>query len=102
MLDKEHQKEAMRRLNEGLRQPVKVNYIKANTIADKAVSNIYGFSKMLKKEEMTPDMLAKRQPILEDTVELMTVNEKYGLGLSVSESIYARVAELESAGKEPT
>ena len=32
MLDKEHQKEAMKRLQDGLRQPRKVDYIKANTI----------------------------------------------------------------------
>ena len=90
MLDKEHQKDAMRLLQEGLRQPIKVDYIKANTIANKAVSNLYGLAKMMKKNDMPPDMLTKRQSILDDIVELMTVNEKYGLGLSVSESIYAR------------
>ena len=96
MLNKEHQKDAMRLLQEGLRQPVKIDYIKANTIANKAVSNLYGLAKMMKKDDMPPDMLTKRQSILDDTVELMTVNEKYGLKLSISESIYAR----NYAGKE--
>lgn len=88
MLDKEHQKEAMKKLKESLRQPTKVDYIKANVIADKAVSNIFGFPKMIKKSEMTPDMLVKRQNILEDTVELMALREKYGLNVSVAQVIY--------------
>ena len=88
MLDKEHQKEAMRRLKEGLKQSVKVDYIKANVVANKAVSNLYGYPKMIKKGEMTPDMLVKRQNILEDTVELMTVKEKYDLDISISQAIY--------------
>lgn len=88
MLDKEHQKEMMAKLKNSLRQPQKVDYIKANVIADKAVSNLYGFPRMLKKNEMTPDMLIKRQNILEDTVELMALKEKYGLDISVSKTIY--------------
>ena len=38
MLDKEHQKEMMKKLQEGLRSPARVDFIKANTIANKAVS----------------------------------------------------------------
>lgn len=90
MLDKEHQKETMKRLCSGLHNPVRVDFIKANTIANKAVSNAYGFPKMIKKGEMTPDMLVKRQSILEDTVDLMTVKEKYGLGISVAQAIYSK------------
>lgn len=88
MLDKEHQKEAMRRLQDGLRQPRKVDYIKANTIADKAVSNRYGHPKMVKKGDMSPEMLAEREAILDDTVQLMALNDKYGMGISVSQTIY--------------
>ena len=91
MLDKEHQREAMKRLQEGLsgkRSAVQVDYIKANTIANKAVSTRYGYPKMLKKGEMSPEMLVERQEVLDDTVRLMEINEKYGLGLSVSEQIY--------------
>jgi prophage antirepressor-like protein len=90
MLDKEHQKEAMKKLKEGLKQPVKVDYIKANTIANKAVSNMFGYPKMIKKNEMTPDMLIKRQDILEDTVELMIMKEKFNLDIPISDSIYKR------------
>ena len=88
MLDKEHQKEAMRRLQDGLRQPRKVDYIKANAIADKAVSNRYGHPKIVKKGDMSPEMLTEREAILDDTVQLMALNDKYGMGISVSQTIY--------------
>lgn len=90
MLDKEHQKEAMQKLKDGLKPDGRISYIKANTIANKAVSTRHGFQKMVKKGDMTPGMLRDRQAILDDTVELMTVNEKYGLGLSVADEVYKR------------
>lgn len=92
MLDKEHQKEMMGKLKQGLRNPVRVDFIKANTIANKAVSTKYGYPKMIKKTEMTPDMLSDRQEILEDTVGLMKVKDKFGLDLSVSEEVYKLAA----------
>lgn len=90
MLDKEHQKEAMAKLQESIHQPTKRHYIKANTIADKAVSSKFGYPKMMKKEDMSPDMLVARQPILDDTIELMVTVEKYGLPIKVSETIYSK------------
>ena len=88
MLDKEHQKAAMSRLSRSLEHPVRVDFIRANTIANKAVSDKHHFPKMVKKADMTPDMLAERQSILDSTVELMAFNEKYNLGISVSEKVY--------------
>lgn len=90
MLDKEHQKEMMRRLKESLSRPEQVDYIKANTIANKAVSTKYGYPKMVKKNEMTPNMLIERQRILEDTVNLMAIKEKFGLDISISKTIYSK------------
>ena len=90
MLDKEHQKEAMAKLSAGLRNPVRKDFMKANTIADKAVSNMFGLPKMLKKDQMTPNMLVVRQQVLDDTKELMIVNDKFDLGLSVSQKIYEK------------
>ena len=90
MLDKDHQKEAMRQLRDGLFHPVRVDFIKANTIANKAISTKHGYPKMVKKDQMTPEMLLERQPILKDTVTLMAANDSFGLGLSVSESVYAK------------
>lgn len=88
MLDKEHQKGEMTRLRKNLPEANQVDYIKANTIANKAVSTKYGYSKMVKKSNMTPEMLVDRQELLEDTVELMAVKEKYHLDISVSDEVY--------------
>lgn len=88
MLDKEHQKEMMGKLHKSLENPVRVDFIKANTIANKAVSTKYGFAKMVKKSSMTPEMLVDRQELLQDTVELMGVKEKYHLDISVSDEVY--------------
>ncbi len=94
MLDKEHQKEMMSNLQKGLRNPVRVNFMKANSIANKAVSNLFGLPKMIKKEEMSPDMMLQREPILEDTVELMTANDRFNLGIHVSEKIYEKYSTV--------
>lgn len=89
-LDKEHQKAEMKKLRDGLKQPVRVDFIKANTITNKAVSNKHGLPKMVKKGDMTPEMLKEREPILEDTVKLMQVKDEYGLNISVSEAVYKK------------
>ncbi|MGG4217323.1 BRO family protein [Paenibacillus jamilae] len=88
MLDKDHQKEAMSKLCSGLRQPVRVNFIKANTIANKAISSMHGHPKEIKKGEMTPEMLVERQAVLEDVVNLMTMSDKFKLDISVSRTVY--------------
>lgn len=93
MLDKEHQKEMMSNLQESIesvRKSRRQDFMKANTIANKAVSNRYGYPKMVKKGEMTPEMLVDRERILSDTVELMGINEKFHLGVSISEQIYRK------------
>lgn len=95
MLDKEHQKEAMKRLYEALRsedkEAVKLNMIKANSITNKAISIMYGLEKSISKDEMTPEMLSDRQHILDDVVNLMKMNERYNLDLSISEKIYESI-----------
>lgn len=71
LMDKEHQREMMKKLHDGLKVPIKVDYIKANVIANKAVSLKYGYPKMIKKADMDSAMLADRQHLLDDTVELI-------------------------------
>lgn len=88
--DGEHHRKVMDYIHNGMFEPTKEDYIKSHTIANKAVSNLYGYPKMLKKAEMTPDMLQARQSILEDTAALMVANEKFDLGLSVSTMVYAK------------
>lgn len=92
MLDKEHQKEAMAKLKSSLKKPVRIDYIKANTIANKAVSIKYALPKMIKKSDMPPEMLKDRQDLLESTVELMGIKDKYGLDISVSKKVYELVS----------
>lgn len=94
MLDKEHQKEMMQTLSRNLEKPARVDFIKANTIANKTVSNKHGFPKLMKKSEMSPAMLVDREGFLSDTVELMSVKDKYGMDFSVSEAIYRKAAGI--------
>ena len=92
LLDKEHQKEAMKKLHDSIaasREPVKVDYIKANTIANKAVCNRHGIPKMVSKAAMSAEMLKERERVLEDVITLMELNERYGAGMSVSAIIYS-------------
>lgn len=89
MLDKEHQKQQMEILRNAYDEPHKANYIKANTLANKATSNYYGFSKMIKKEDMTPEMLVTREKILEDAVKLLEMQEQFGLE-HVSQMLYKK------------
>lgn len=90
MLDKEHQKQAMKNLQGAIKEPKRQDFMKANTITNKAVSTKFGYQKMLKKSDMTPEMLVAREPILDDTVDLMSVKDKFDLPISVSERIYAK------------
>ena len=80
----------MARLNSNLAKPVPKHFIKANTVANKTVSTMYGYPKMLKKDEMTPDMLVPRQEILDETVNLMALSEKFNLGLSISKTVQSK------------
>ena len=74
--DKKHQLECMALLQDMLPDDVKqekINYIKANTVVDKAVSNYFGFPKMIKKIEMNKDMLEVRENVLNDYLKLFEV-----------------------------
>lgn len=93
MLDKEYQKEQMSKLSQSLEKPKRTAFIKANTIANKAISTKYGYDKMIKKKDMTPNMLIERQPILDDTVKLISVVEKFDLDVSVSDKVYEKYTQ---------
>jgi hypothetical protein len=41
---------------------------------------------------MDEGMLREREAVLSDTVELMALNERFGLGLSVSAAVYRKYA----------
>lgn len=84
MLDKQIQQQAMARLD----AYNKVDYIKANSIANKAIANKYGLPKMISKRAMTPEMKKARPAILNDVVDLMNAKRRFGLDISVSKTIY--------------
>lgn len=88
MLDKEKQKEAMAIIQRAHKSDKQINYIKANNIANKAVSTAFGYEKMISKKEMTPDMLEVRQVVLDDVVKLTETKNQFNLDIKVSKSIY--------------
>lgn len=80
--DKKHQLECMERLGNLLPEDLRhenINYIKANTIVNKVVSDMYGFPKMLKKNEMNNQMLEDRENVLNDYLKLFEVFEDNSL-----------------------
>ncbi|MBE7320244.1 BRO-N domain-containing protein [Staphylococcus epidermidis] len=88
MIDKQKQKEAMNIVKGAHKKNDPVNYIKANTIANKTTSTLYGFKKAIKKGDMTPLMLEARQTILDDVVALTEAKQRFNLDIKVSERIY--------------
>lgn len=94
LFDKEVQKQQMKLLHDGILDESKAKYVKANTIADKAVSNMFGYSKMIKKEEMTAEMLIEREKILNNTTSLM-IAQSLGIDIPhVAEIIYSKCKRL--------
>jgi Rha family phage regulatory protein len=91
--DKQIQKNSMQFLHDNLEMPTPKDYMKANTIANKCVSIMHGYEKMVKKADMTVDMLTDREEVLKGTVELMAVRDKYDLDIPVSENIYKKYAQ---------
>ncbi len=87
MLDKQVQKQAMARLD----AYNEVDYIKANSITNKAIANKYGLPKMISKREMTPEMKKARPAVLNDVVDLMNIKRRFGLDFSVSQTIYSKL-----------
>lgn len=75
---KEHQKKAMENLQKllpELDKKEKLPYIKANTVSNKAVSNVFGFDKMIKKGNMSNEMLNLREQVLDDYIKLFEITQ---------------------------
>ncbi len=53
--------------------PTSMTLDRANSIANKAVSRLYGYPRMISKEQMTPRMLADREPIRK---KLLSIKKK--------------------------
>jgi prophage antirepressor-like protein len=80
-------------IKEALHPQGKVPYIKAQTIANKCMANIVGEPKSISKDELKekyPEMIPLRDEVLSSAAELMALNEKYDLNLSVSKEVYRK------------
>lgn len=88
--DKKHQLAAMAALQHMLPEDLKGEaeaFFKINTVCNKAVSNLFGFPKMLKKDEMSDDMLVVRERVLDDYLKLFEVLEDNS---EVSKILYSK------------
>jgi prophage antirepressor-like protein len=68
----------------------KTPYAKVHGIVNKCIANIIGEPKAIKKPELKkrfPEMVPLRDEILSDTVNLMITKKRFGLNLSVSDTI---------------
>ena len=90
MMRKENMKVASDKLRDGLEKAEDKDYRKAHEVANKAVSTNFGFKKRLYLNEMTPEMKMAREPIYNDTVDLIIMQEKMNLDISISKTIYAK------------
>ena len=83
-------------IKEALNPQDKVPYIKAHSVTNKCMATIVGEPKAISKDELKekyPEMIPLRDEVLSSTTELMTLNERLNLGLSVSETIYKKYCE---------
>ena len=89
--EKTIQKKEMDKLKSGIKEITPFMYMKANTIADKAVSIKFGYKKMIKKSEMTSDMLLERSRVMSYITSLM-ISQSLGIQIeSISNVIYNNI-----------
>lgn len=69
----------------------KLSAVKVATTVNKAVSNYFGFDKMIKKSDMSDEMLALRVRVLEDYEKAFEMFK--GTDMSVKEFIYSKYSQ---------
>jgi prophage antirepressor-like protein len=80
-------------IKQALEPADKVPYVKAHSIANKCIANIVGEAKAIGKDGLKarfPEMIPLRDEILTDTAKLMELNDRFNLGVSVSQAIYRK------------
>ena len=97
--DKDIQKQATTRLQEGLGGKLTPSQArKAASITNKCVANVFGLKKAIPKPEMNEDMLLLRQKVYDDVCQLMIDQHKYSLDdIHISKTIYR---QYENYGKQ--
>jgi prophage antirepressor-like protein len=84
-------------IKQALKPVDKVPYVKAHSIANKCIANIVGEAKAIGKDDLKerfPEMIPLRDEILTDTAKLMEVNDRFGLGVSVSQAVYRKYGKV--------
>ena len=69
---------------------VALNYIKANTVVNKLTSDLHKIPKMLKKADMSPEMLETRQKVLDDYVKAFELTQDNSLSNSTLRIVYQK------------
>jgi Mor family transcriptional regulator len=80
----------MAALKNGLHPKDKIPYCRVHSVANKCIANLIGEQKAIKKDELKkrfPEMIPLRDAILTDTVDLLITKNRFGLALSVSDTI---------------
>lgn len=100
--DKKHQLAAMEALSHLLPENLQgeaLAYVIANSVVNKATSNLFGFPKAIKKGDMSHDMLIIREVVMDDYIKLFEIIDDNSV---VSEALFKKYQpkRLESFSQE--
>lgn len=90
MLSRENQKRGNAALYAAIPNIDRATYCKAASIAGKEIANRMGLDKRIPKADVPPEFLPEYDSVFSDVTHLMVLNERYGLGLSVSNAIHQK------------
>lgn len=90
MLSRENQKRGNAALYAAIPDIDRATYCKAASIAGKEIANRMGLDKRIPKADVPPEFLSEYDSVFSDVTHLMVLNERYGLGLSVSHAIHQK------------
>ena len=90
MLSRENQKRGNAALYAAIPDIDRATYCKAASITGKEIANRMGLDKRIPKADVPPEFLPEYDSVFSDVTHLMVLNERYGLGLSVSNAIHLR------------
>lgn len=90
MLSRENQKRGNAALYAAIPDIDRATYCKAASITGKEIANRMGLDKRIPKADVPPEFLSEYDSVFSDVTHLMVLNERYGLGLSVSRAIHQK------------
>ena len=90
MLSRENQKRGNAALYAAIPDIDRATYCKAASITGKEIANRMGLDKRIPKADVPPEFLPEYDSVFSDVTHLMVLNERYRLGLSVSQAIHQK------------